>query len=173
MSLLRTFIRTKFKLMSRSAATALVTSELERYQKLLARLGPEACAKPVRVKPMLGVDEDMREWSIFMILEHNTIVQREVNLLLESIIRGEEYQSDFNPKTDVMPSRNPGPEQVAPFEESIAEHLRILEPVPKLRGGRTEMHSLFGPLDLHGWHCMFGVHLQLHRKQAEAAARRL
>ena len=40
----------------------------------------------------------------------------------------------------------------------------------QLRSTLTHPHPVFGPLTAHGWHCMCGFHLLLHRKQAEKAA---
>ena len=34
---------------------------------------------------------------------------------------------------------------------------------------RAKKHPVFGGLDAQGWHCLFGRHLESHRKQAGKA----
>ena len=77
---------------------------------------------------------------------------------------------DFDPKKDVMPSADPGVEEVGLFRESVVEHLRAVEELPELRGTTQTMHPVFGPFDAHQWHCMFAFHLEIHLKQAKAVA---
>ncbi len=75
---------------------------------------------------------------------------------------------DFDVKRDVMPSSDPGPEQLAEFEQSIAEHFQKIAPLKKLRKTKEAMHPISGPFDAHKRHCLFGFQLQIHRKQIEA-----
>ena len=122
---------------------------------------------------MLGIDEDMRDWSIFMIFEHNIIVNRYITAVVEGLGRGVMPDGvgaiDF--KKDVMPSEAPGPEQVAALEDSVAVHLRAVSRFPRLRSTITARHPLFDDLDAHGWHCMFMFHLEIHLRQARAVVR--
>jgi hypothetical protein len=140
---------------------------MERTIELVKSLRSEEAARPVRVPPMRGVDEDMREWSLFMILEHNTIVNREMSRAVQCLARGEVCECRIDPKRDVMPSHNAGPEQIEPFRVSVESHLRMVAELPRLRNTRKYPHIIVGPLDAHGWHCLLGLHLYLHRKQAE------
>ena len=118
---------------------------------------------------MLGVDEDMREWSFYQILEHNVIVNDRISAaVLHLTGNGPAPEPDFDVKRDVMPQDSAGAEQVAEFKRSVEDHLTAVAKVPKLRGTEKTDHPIFGPFDAHRWHCMLGFHLQLHRKQAEA-----
>lgn len=172
MSLVRTIIRLRFSLTSREAATRLLESERDRTLEVARRLGEAGCRKTATVPAILGVDEDMRDWSIYQVLEHDTIVNRRLTgQMLFVAGAGPGPDPDFSIKHDVMPSPDPGPEQVGEFERSIADHLEAVAAIPKLRGTRKADHPIFGSFDAHRWHCMFGFHLQIHRKQAEALAR--
>jgi hypothetical protein len=120
----------------------------------------------------MGVDEDMRDWSFFMILEHNTIVNRSVAGVVRSLALGEDLPASarIDPKRDVMPSADPGAEQVEAFRDSVESHLATVARLPGLRRTSRLPHPVFGDLDAHGWHCMFGLHLEIHLKQAETVA---
>ncbi len=160
-------IRSKFHLTSRDQASTVIRREASAYQQLIADLSPLQLAQPVRVPKMLGVDEDMRDWSILAILEHNLIVNRSIAGLVRELATGEPAKR-INPKTDVMPSAQPGMGVIAEHQASVDAYLSQVTPYPELRKTATLPHPLFGKFTAHLWHCMFGFHLGLHRKQAEA-----
>jgi len=123
----------------------------------------------VEVPSMPGVDEDMRNWSFYMILEHNTIVNQSITASMRQLARGESLHDEarIDLKHDVLPSLNPGPEQVALFDQSIKDHLTTVKTLPTLRGTSTSPHPLFGEFDAHFWHCLFAFHLKLHLHQTK------
>ena len=168
--LIRTAVRTRFRLTSRSQASDQIRRSLTQYLSLAQAVAPEAGRRPVRVPPMLGVDEDMRDWSLFMILEHNVIVNCSITAIVESLAKGEKPAAIGvdDPKRDVMPSQDPGEEQIQAFQSSVETHLEVVSRLPRLRSTPTGRHPVFGQLNAHGWHCMFGLHLDIHRSQAKA-----
>ena len=106
---------------------------------------------------------------------HNTIVNRSITCIVESLARGEEPTGlgAIDPKRDVMPSYNPGEEQVEAFRSSVNDHLRIISEISSLRGSRTKQPPVFGDFNAHCWHCMLGFHLLIHYKQAEYVIRKI
>jgi hypothetical protein len=129
----------------------------------------ESGVKPVMVPSMIGVDPEMRGWSFFQILEHNTIVNRSIAAMVEALALGKEPSGAalINPKTDVLPKDLSGPEQTSLFRQSVDDYLDLLTALPSLCGTAQRMHPVFGSFDAHKWHCMLGFHLGLHLKQAE------
>ncbi|MFT5232768.1 MAG: hypothetical protein ACI9UK_000589 [Candidatus Krumholzibacteriia bacterium] len=166
-SLLKKIIRLRFSLTPSKRAVALARSEMETTLAVIEDVGVEAASKCCLVPPMLGVDDDMREWSLLQILEHNTIVHRQMRKVIEALAKGREFRSTFNAKTDTIPSSNPGPEEIDAFRISVDEFLGSALSIANLRGTAKIAHPVMGPLSAHGWLCMFGLHLSLHRKQAE------
>ena len=167
--IIKAVIRTKFLLTSREQASRIIRSNADAYLKLAGQIGAESGGKPVPVPPMVGVDPEMRDWSFFQILEHNTIVNRSIAATVEALSLGKEPSGAalINPKTDVLPKGISGPEQVETFRRSVEEYLFRIATLPELRGTTETPHPLFGSFDAHKWHCMFGFHLGLHLKQAE------
>lgn len=166
---LKAAVRTWFALTSRKQATARIQDLLRDYQVLAERVGPAIGSRPVMVPRMPGVDEDMRNWSFFMILEHNAIVNRSVAKVVEDLARGVEPTGEgkIDPKHDVMPSASPGIEQIQLFQDSVEDYLQRVSVLGLLRGTLTKRHPVFGMFDAHQWHCMLGFHLMIHRRQAE------
>ncbi len=165
---LKAIIRTRFRLTSRQGAITQTRKYLREYLQLAQGLDELSGGNPVRVPSMIGVDDDMREWSFFMLLRHNTIVNHAISGTVIRLVRGEpEPTRKFDVKKDVMPERDCGVEQIAVFESSVQNHLDALEKLGSLRGTETKKHPVFGPLDAHGWTCLFAFHLSLHLKQAQ------
>lgn len=165
-------VRLKFRATSREGATAGFRRIAAAYADLARDLGEAAGARVVPVPLMRGVDEDMRRWSFFMLLEHNAIVNRAISAVTCQLAREEALSGDalVDPKAGVLPAGESGPEQIGLFEESVASHIREVERLPELRGTRQKNHPIFGPFDAHCWHCMLGFHLRVHWKQAQLIA---
>jgi len=141
---------------------------MEEYIKLSERLTVEAGRRCIEVPWMPGIDEDMRKWSYFMILEHNVIVNRAITATVLQLVRGETLSglAKIDPKKDVMPSTSAGDSQILLFADSVRQHLHAVRDVKRLRGTKTAPHPVFGAFDAHQWNCMFAFHLGLHLRQA-------
>lgn len=164
----RAIIRSKFALTSREKASRIILNNAHCYRELADRLDASAAMEPVTVPPMIGVDPEMRGWSFLQILEHNSIVNRSISAMVEALSLGKEPSGAalINPKTDVFPKEFSGAEQVESFRRSVEDHLVMVETLPSLRGTAERPHPIFGSFDAHKWHCMFGMHLGLHLRQA-------
>jgi hypothetical protein len=172
--LLKIVVRSIFLFTSRDRAIDQANRLLDRYLGLAEGLSVEQRQCAVLVPPMRGVDEDMRQWSFFMILQHNAIVNRCISAIVEQLARNAPELSGaavMDPRKDVMPSSSAGVEQVMAFRKSVHEHVEMLKGLGKLRGTRTAPHPVFGAFDAHMWNCMFSFHLRVHYNQAEYVVR--
>lgn len=165
---LKTAVRTVFACTGRVTALRQCESVLGRYLALARGVSEEDGRRQVEVPWMPGIDEDMRRWSFFMILEHNTIVNRAITANVVQLAGGEEPggAAVIDVKHDVMPSASAGPAQVDAFARSVRQHVEAVAALPVLRGTKTSLHPIFGPFDARQWNCMFAFHLRLHLRQA-------
>ena len=67
---IKTAVRSFFIVTSRNRALYQTKRFLNDYMELADGLSREVGMRSVKVPPMRGVDEDMRDWSFYMILEH-------------------------------------------------------------------------------------------------------
>lgn len=153
---------------SRQHAINQARRRLEEYLQLAESVSPEAGCLAIEVPPMRGVDEDMRRWSFFMLIQHNTIVNRSISATILQLVKGEPLSgaAAIDPKKDVMPAPSAGKEQLQAFKESVDVHIAMIEGLGPLRGTHSTPHPIFGNFDAHMWNCMFSFHLGLHYKQA-------
>ena len=165
--LIKALVRSRFNLTSRETAVKQTKNALKAYLQLANGLDEITGSNPATVPRMLGVDEDMRAWSFFMLLRHHTIVNRAISANVSRLSLGEpEPSKKFDVKKDVMPDVDCGIEQVALFKSSVISHLEALKQLGNLKGTRETKHPLFGPFDAHKWNCMLAFHLKIHLRQA-------
>jgi len=166
---IKSAIRTFFVFTSRDTALRKSEEFILQYMDLAKDLSDEAGDLCVEVPPMRGIDEDMRKWSFYMILEHNAIVNRNITETVVQLTRGEVLKGatvlDF--KKGVMPSPSADKSQVELFTDSIKKHIEVARSLGRLRGTKTSLHPIFGNFDAHKWNCMFAFHLGLHFPQAD------
>ena len=168
-------VRAIFACTGRKAASGWALAALNHYVDLMRPLSEEQGRTPVTAPSMPGVDEDMRGWSLYQMLEHNVIVNRAISATVIQLARGESLNGEAltDPKHGVMPSVDPGPEIMDIFAGSVQSHIDAAAKLGPLRGTARSDHTVFGSFDAHRWHCMFGFHLKLHLKQARYVAAQL
>jgi hypothetical protein len=173
--LIKAAVRTLFLCQSRDQALRQSEALAGQYTALAAGLSKEVGRMMVEVPPMRGVDEDMRRWSFFMLLEHNTIVNRSITATVRQLANGEALSGPaiIDMKQGVMPSSSAHESQVELFAQSVAEHIAAVRELGSLRGTKTSRHPIFGQFDAHKWSCMFAFHLRIHLPQARFIAERL
>lgn len=166
---IKTAVRTLFTFTSQAKALQQSEVLLLQYKELADGISNEAGRRCFEVPPMRGVDEDMRKWSFYMILEHNTIVNRSITATVVQLARGERLSgpATLNPKKDVMPTSMADESQIEVFADSVNRHMEAVKSLKRLRGTGTSPHPIFGEFDAHKWNCMFAFHLGLHLPQAE------
>jgi hypothetical protein len=168
-------IRALFFLTPRAQADKQTQKGLRDYLALADQIHPDMGSRSVTVPPMPGVDEDMRHWSFYQILSHNTLVNRSITATVEQLVNGESLHGAaiIDPKRDVMPPKTVGEEQRGAFKKSVIKHLNTASHLDNLRGTHRSPHPLFGAFDAHRWNCMFAFHLKVHYPQAAYVARKL
>jgi hypothetical protein len=173
--LIKAAVRALFLCQSRDQALRQSETLLGQYMDLAAGLKDEGARMTVEVPPMRGVDEDMRRWSFFMLLEHNTIVNQSITASVVQLANGEPLsgRATIDVKQGVMPSSSADESQVELFAQSVADHIAAVRGLGNLRGTKTSRHPIFGQFDAHKWNCMFAFHLHIHLPQARFIVERL
>lgn len=170
--LIKTAVRTMFLCQGREQALRQSEVLVGQSTDLAGGLSHEAGQMSVEVPPMRGVDEDMRRWSLFMLLEHNTIVNRSITATVQQLANGEPLSgpATIDVKKGVMPTSAANESQINLFAQSVADHIAVVRELANLRGTKTSRHPIFGQFDAHQWNCMFAFHLRLHLPQARYIA---
>ena len=136
---IKAVVRSLFIMTSRNRALNQTERLLNDYLELVDGLSREVGIHSVKVPPMRGVDEDMRDWSFYMILEHNAIVNRSISATIQQLIQGGPLRgaAAIDPKKDVMPSQSAAEEQLQELKNSVNGHVGVMANLGSLRGNIT------------------------------------
>ncbi len=128
----------------------------------------------VLVKPMIGIEDSSRYWSVAMVMEHLIIVGTQMADGVVEMTHGR----DPKKKADVAAVK---PVENLPADTIIPQYQRFLtsflQKTTKEIGDKASdkkfLHPWFGHLNARRWMAIAAIHQQIHRKQAEAVAKQL
>ena len=160
-------------LVSRDAAASFYRTEAEKILSLASGVDPSDGRRQVRIPRLPGIDENMRSWSIYMTLQHLVITNEMTIRVIRSLARETPFTEEIDFKKDVMPSENPGPEQIAAFRVSVESFEKKAARFGKKRSETLSRHPVFDMFDTHKWRCMAGFHIHIHRNQVEQICKQL
>jgi hypothetical protein len=109
----------------------------------------------------------MRSWSIYMTLEHLAITNEMIISIVRSLALEKPILWSIDFSRAVMPSENPGAEQISAFQASVKLYRKKAAWFGKFKSRTLSRHPVFGMFDVHKWRCMAGFHLYIHRRQIE------
>ncbi len=143
-------------------------SELQKILQLIARTPAGLENKPVLVKPIPGLEDSSRFWSVNMTLEHMVIVGQGIQKVVEHLAK--EQSPDLNIQTATvkpigLKTYQQSKQEFIDFFTSFFKHLKnqglMKESKAKIK------HPWFGPITLRQWLIVAAVHPGIHRRQLE------
>jgi hypothetical protein len=170
--LARAGLRLARLLLSRDRAAARFRAEGDIALRLARSLPPADAARRVLVPRLWGLEDSSRFWSVFMVLDHLTIVNDAVAAIIEHLAAGRPFPRAIG-IADVKPRPGAGPGALDELDRADRAYLAATGAVGDLRTRLTYPHPWFGPLDGHGWHCLAALHQTIHRRQVERIIRKL
>lgn len=133
-------------------------------------LSLEQLEKRVLIRRVSGIEDSSRYWSVAMTVEHLNIVGTGIRTLINGLRRGESNL----PVVRVENVKPRGEAELADVRNAFVRLLadaasaaQVERVIPRGEGPRAA-HPWFGPIDAHQWHCLLGLHQQIHRRQIEA-----
>lgn len=168
--LLRYFVFPRYsKKMTWESSQAFFEREGQKILRIARTLKPEDLIKRVLVKPMVGIEDSSRYWSVAMVMEHLTIVGDQIADGVVQISKGRRPEK----KADVAAVK-PGGD--IPADKAVERYQGFMglflkktsDPAINRSSSEKFLHPWFGPLDARQWMALSAVHQQIHRKQAEA-----
>jgi len=148
------------------AADTLFQDEGKRVLAIWDALPADRLGERILIRRFGGIEDSSRFWSVAMTVEHLNIVGRSLRRVITALRNGQ--VPDIVARVeDVKPKGEQTPDEVrAEFFHLLAD-AAIPEPPIACGVGPRYAHPWFGPIDAFRWHCLLGVHQQIHRKQLE------
>lgn len=146
--------------------------EGRRILEIAARLRPEDVNRRVLVKPMTGIEDSSRFWSVAMVMEHLTIVGGQIADGLVDLTHGRVPDKKADTAA-VKPFENARSDVILPRYRDFLKDFerRTTEEMGDRDAGLKFLHPWFGRLNPRQWMALAAVHQMIHRKQAEEIAK--
>jgi len=131
---------------------------------LLNEFSADDRTRKILVPRVFGIEDSSRNWSVAMLLAHVAIVNKGIHKIVESLLR-EQGGLPIIEIAKLKPPEGSAAEALERFEQSVANYVAFIKQAETVKSRATHIHPWFGPMNAHGWHCLAGVHLCIHRRQ--------
>jgi hypothetical protein len=144
-------------------ASRMFLAEGHRILSIIRTLDGARAGQRVLVDRIMGLEDSSRNWSAHKVREHLRVVNGKIIECLEDLSQGDPCLK-VPSIAEVKPHPGVGAEVVGRFEAGLQDYVsRAVSALGKSSVHR-HTHPWFGPLDMHGWHCLAAFHQRLHRK---------
>ncbi len=142
--------------------------EIGRIETSIQNLNETALDQRVLIDHILGIEDDTRDWSISLVIEHLCIVTEGIIEVIKTL--GEEKTVEMQIRIeDVKPQ-----EGAVDFTKlkAIVTTYKAYTP-PKRNSHMTKAHPWFIEFNDQEWHTFLAIHTWVHRRQIEAIVKKL
>ncbi|MEM7315916.1 MAG: DinB family protein [Planctomycetota bacterium] len=154
------------RLISRKRVADMFLGESRKIETLCLPLSPEQAKCRVLIDRIMGIEDNSRNWSVYMVLEHLVIVNGGITSLIESLNGGQAFGREVRIE-DVKPKPTAGEETVGALESSVKQLLQTVESIERFSTAAKHRHPWFGQMNSQQWFTLAAVHMRVHRKQIE------
>ena len=138
--------------------------EMKQITKMLAPLTEEAYHKRTLIAHHLGIEDDTRDWSIAMVIEHLIIVNTGIIEVIKTLGREETVEMEIRIE-DVKPYD--GAHTLSELQSLLDTYHQAYTP-PKRNSQMTKAHPWFIEFNDQEWNTFLAIHTWVHRRQIKA-----
>jgi hypothetical protein len=157
---------------SRAEASAAFAGERDNMLKLVETLTPVQRSTQVLIKRLPGLEDSSRFWSVYMVLEHLTMVNLGILDIIKDLSQGNSPTQKVLTEA-VKPHATTDETVIKNFADACITYEKAIALLGNLNSEMKWPHPWFGPFSAADWHFMMGFHMNLHRRQVEAIIRGL
>jgi hypothetical protein len=145
--------------------------EINIIKKLLEKLPTKLLQKQIIIDRTFAIEDDTRQFSINMVLEHLTIAGNGLFKVIQSLSNEIEVLKDIKIE-DVKPKKNKE-NQLDEFLEFYNNYFDYIENHPKNQSKTKKKHPWFIEFNNFDWSVFMFMHTFIHRRQIEAILKKL
>ncbi|MFK8112483.1 MAG: hypothetical protein AB8B91_09780 [Rubripirellula sp.] len=160
-------MRVGSRLLPRSRVVGMIDAESRRVVDMCGVFSSELGMQRVLIDRIMGIEDNSRDWSAYMTLQHMCIVNEAMVGILQALDGGAEFDREVRIQ-DVKPAADAGPECVQTFQTSVEGLQQCIAGIQQPVSAKTQAHPWFGEMNARQWTLLAGVHLRIHRKQIES-----
>ena len=148
-------------------ASAVFQAEGKRLLHLTKALPGDVLGQRVLIGPLVGIEDNSRNWSAEMVLEHLIEAGSVFAEFMVELSNGEKPQIKMDVAA-VKPEGGKGIHILEDYKHFLEDYAETLsEDIGDMRSTLTHPHPWLGELTAHRWHCLAAVHQTVHRRQME------
>ena len=165
-------LRIKCWQMTDEAAMNLLSKEaIQIGQRVRSIKEPEG-SRRILIKRVLGIEDNSRYWSLYMVLDHLNIVNQGIAGIIDALCTGSSGLQAVQ-IADVKPDPTVSVETIEAFASGLQSYKNKVKLLFPLRSTTTHLHPWFGAMNAHQWHCLAALHHSIHRRQIEKILKQL
>ncbi|CAM3384899.1 hypothetical protein [Arcobacter aquimarinus] len=143
-------------------ALYLLQRELKIIDKLVKSLDEELLIKKIIIDRTFAIEDDTRQFSINMVLEHLEIAGNKIKNVIETLSLEKEFIEDIKIE-NVKPKQNAN-NQYKSFKNFYQEYISFIKALDKKQSQKKKKHPWFVEFNNYDW----SVFMYMHRRQIEA-----
>jgi hypothetical protein len=151
---------------NRDTFDARFRKERELIGAMVRTCDAESGARRVLIRRPPGLEDSSRYWSVWMTLDHLSIVNGSFTRIIGALTRGIVPPGQAS-TANVKPSPGATADALPAYEASCDALLAAVAAEPDLKTTARYAHPWFGPMDAAAWHALAGGHMGIHRVQLE------
>ncbi len=160
------FVRNKMDNATITQCSKDIETHSNEILELINNKKPEDLSKLTLIERLIGLEDNSRYWSVYMVLEHIRIVNELVANILENLCN-DKLPNDESTIEATKPAENIGKEIVEQFIESKENVIKLANSYTDLETEVTFSHPWYGSMNALDWYCMCALHIKLHKLQIE------
>lgn len=152
-------------------ALLLIKREVNIIKKLVNSLPKYKLQQQPIIDRTFAIEDDTRQFSINMVLEHLTIAGTGLMYVISSLSKEEEFTKDITIQ-GVKPYKNKE-NQIDEFSEFYKKYYHFIKNLPKKQSKITKKHPWFVEFNNFDWNIFIYMHTFIHRRQIQAIISKL
>ena len=147
-------------------ALFLLKRELKIIDKILKPINENLLTKQIIIDRTFAIEDDSRQFSINMILEHLEIAGNKVKNIIETLSLEKEFEEDVKIE-NVKPKLN-NKNQYESFKKFYQNYILFINSLDKKQSKMRKKHPWFIEFNNFEWSVFMYMHTFIHRRQIEA-----
>lgn len=152
-------------------ALYLLKREVSIINKLVSNLDKEECIKKVLIDRTFAIEDDTRQFSVNLVLEHLVIAGNAVQGAIKTLSDEQEITGEI--KIEMVKPKDNKPEQINDFNKFYQNYFSFIEKLPKKQSKMKKKHPWFVEFNNFDWSAFMFMHTFIHRRQIEAIIKKL
>ncbi|MDD4504876.1 MAG: hypothetical protein PHE60_00710 [Sulfurospirillaceae bacterium] len=153
------------------SALRLLHKEVKAIENVVCKIKKDDLQKRVLINRIFGIEDNSRDFSVNMVLEHLVIVGNGIMRVIQTLSNEEEFTQDITIQ-GVKPHAN-NADTLNEFLIFIEKYDAFIKSLPKKKSIMTKKHPWFVEFNNFEWSAFMFIHTLVHRRQIEAISKNL